>query len=56
MLVAQDELVPDATEALGANNVAFEFFDAGHELPVTKSAEIVDCIFRFWQGEAGRGK
>lgn len=48
-LVIQDELVPDATEALGAHNVRFEFLDAGHELPVTKSAQIVDCVWNFWQ-------
>lgn len=48
-LVAEDELVPDATEALGAGNVKFEFVDAGHDLPVTKSAEIVDYVWNFWQ-------
>jgi len=51
VLVMREELVPDATDALGADNVQFEFFDAGHELPVTKSEQIVGCIWDFWQGE-----
>lgn len=50
-IIVREELVPDATETLGAENVKFEFFEAGHELPVTKSEEIVDCVFKFWQGE-----
>ena len=48
-LIVKDELIDDATEALGANNVEFEFLDAGHELPVTKSREIVHYILDFWQ-------
>lgn len=50
-LINSEELLPDATGALGANNVRFEFFDAGHELAVTKSAQIVDCVWAFWQGK-----
>lgn len=50
-LIVQDELVPDATEMLGADNVKFQFLDAGHELPVTKSEQIVGRIWDFWQGE-----
>ena len=48
-LIVKDELVNDAIEVLGANNVKFEFLDAGHELPITKSREIVHCILNFWQ-------
>ena len=48
-LIVQDELVEDATEILGENNVRFEFVDAGHELPVSKSNEIVDFISAFWE-------
>lgn len=48
-LIVQDELVPDATDVLGANNVEFEFFDAGHELPVTKGEQIVNSVWEFWQ-------
>ena len=50
VLVVEDELVEDATEVLGENNVRFEFVDAGHELPVTKSTEIVGFIWSFWEG------
>lgn len=48
-LIAKDELIDDATEVLGANNVEFEFLDAGHELPITKSLDIVHYILSFWQ-------
>ena len=51
LLIVKDELIEDATEALGANNVRFEFFDAGHELPIKRSAEVVDCVWEFWQGK-----
>ena len=49
VLILKDELVEDATEVLGAGNVRIEFADAGHELPVTKSEEIVETIWAFWQ-------
>ena len=48
-VVVKEELVPDAIDTLSADNVEFEFFDAGHELPVSKGAQIVDCIWEFWQ-------
>ena len=48
-LIVKDELIDDATEVLGANNVEFEFLDAGHELPITKSREIIQNILNFWQ-------
>ena len=48
-LIVKDELIDDATEVLGANNVEFEFMDAGHELPITQSREIVQYILNFWQ-------
>ena len=46
-LIVKDELIDDATEVLGANNVEFEFLDAGHELPITKSREILHYILNF---------
>ena len=49
VFIVKDELIEDATEVLGVNNVAFQFIDAGHDLPVTKSQEIVDCVLKFWQ-------
>ena len=50
-VISKDDLLPDATETLGANNVVFDFVDAGHELPITKSAQIVDRVWSFWQGK-----
>ena len=52
-LIVKDELIDDATEVLGANNVEFEFLDAGHELPITKSWEIVHYILNFWHKSQG---
>lgn len=49
VIIKADELVEDATQVLGADNVKFEFVDAGHELPATKSVEIVKGIWKFWQ-------
>lgn len=51
VLVVKEELVPDATEVLGVDNVQFEFLDAGHDLPVTKSEQIVKYVWDFWQDE-----
>ena len=44
------ELVADATEAL-EGNVRFEACEAGHEVPITRSAEVVEYIWDFWGGE-----
>ena len=49
-VVVKEELVPDATEVFGAGNLEIEYMDAGHELPMAKSAEIAECIWRFWEG------
>lgn len=54
VLIVEDELVEDATEVLGENNVRFEFVDAGHELPVSKSKEVLEFIFVFWEGRFSR--
>ena len=48
-LIVKDELINDATEVLGANNVKFEFLDTGHELPIAMSRDIVRYILDFWQ-------
>ncbi|MCJ1389725.1 hypothetical protein MMC18_002582 [Xylographa bjoerkii] len=48
------ELVEDATEVL-QGNVRFETCEAGHEVPITRSKEVVEYIWDFWGGEA-RGK
>lgn len=49
IVIIEDELVEDATEVLGEKNVRFEFVDAGHELPVSKSKEILAFISAFWE-------
>lgn len=51
VLIVKNELVEDATAVLGDGNVKVEFVDAGHELPVTKSEEIVKIIWGFWQSQ-----
>lgn len=48
VIIVEDELIEDATEILGEKNVRFEFVDAGHELPVSKSKEILGFISAFW--------
>ena len=47
-VIVHDELVEDATEVLGVGNVQFETCDVGHELPITKAAEVVELIWNFW--------
>ena len=49
VIIVKDELVEDATNILGKNNVRFEFVDAGHELPVSRSKEILELISAFWE-------
>ena len=49
VLIVEDELVGDATDILGKNNVKFEFVDAGHDLAVPKSKEILKFISTFWE-------
>lgn len=48
VIIKKDELVPDATTVL-EGNVVFEFVEAGHELPIIKSAEVVRKIADFWK-------
>lgn len=49
IIIVEDELVEDATEVLGENNVRFEFVDAGHDLAVSKSREVLEYISAFWE-------
>jgi len=46
------ELVEDATEAL-EGNVRVETCEAGHEVPITRSGEVVEYIWDFWGGKGG---
>ena len=52
VIIVEDELVEDATEILGENNVRFELVDAGHELAVSKSKEIIEFILAFWEKDS----
>lgn len=47
-IVVEDELVEDATEALGWDNVRFEVCHAAHELPTTDSETVVNMMWKFW--------
>ena len=48
VIVVPKELREDAAMCLGEENFELREVDAGHDLPVTKSTEIVDCIWDFW--------
>jgi pimeloyl-ACP methyl ester carboxylesterase len=45
--IVSDELEQDATAVL-EGNVLFRHFDAGHDLPITKSKEVSRAIWDFW--------
>jgi hypothetical protein len=42
-IIIKDELIADATAALGGN-VAFKFYEAGHEFPSTKYEDVATYI------------
>ena len=46
------ELVEDATAVL-QGHVRFETCDAGHEVPITRSKEVVEYVWQFWGGRQG---
>ena len=43
-IVIRDEIFADASEVLGLNNIEFRSCDAGHELPMTHSSQLVEMI------------
>ena len=45
--IVTSELMPDATAAF-EGNVEFRHFDAGHEVPMSKSREVANAIWEFW--------
>ena len=49
-IVIQEEIFEDASRALGSDNVELRSCDAGHELPMTHSSEVVGIIGNFLQG------
>ena len=48
VLILAKELREDAAQCLGEANFELREVDAGHELPVTRSREILDLISEFW--------
>lgn len=47
-VVVATEVAADAEEAFGKGNAEFVGIEAGHEVPVTKSLEVADAIWKFW--------
>jgi pimeloyl-ACP methyl ester carboxylesterase len=48
--IFSSELVADATAAL-EGNVEFRHFDAGHDVPISRSTEVVAAVWEFWSDE-----
>lgn len=45
-IIGKDDLVTDATAALGGNAI-FKFYDAGHEFPSTKYEDVASYMMKF---------
>jgi pimeloyl-ACP methyl ester carboxylesterase len=43
-----EEVSEDAKAVLGDGNVEIVVLESGHELPITKSAEVAEAIWQFW--------
>ena len=54
-VIIQSEVTADAEECLGKANLEVVSIAAGHDLPVTKSSEVVDALFTFWNGNDSKG-
>ena len=52
-IIVEDELIEDAAEVLGWDNVRFDICNAGHELPITDSETVVGMVWRFWAKDEG---
>lgn len=50
-VIVATEVAADAEEVFGKGNAEFLGIEAGHEVPVTKSREIVDAVWKFWNEE-----
>ena len=48
-VIIPEELKEDASEAIGEQNVEFVEVEAGHELPITRNAEIVQAMEKMWE-------
>ena len=47
--IVSSDLVADATDVF-EGNVEFRHLDAGHDVPISKSREVVAAIWEFWTG------
>jgi len=50
-VVIVEEISKDAKVVLGDGNVEIVVIEAGHELPITKSTEVAEAMWRFWTEE-----
>ncbi len=50
-IIVEDEIVEDASEVLGWENLRVEVCNAGHELAITDSEHVVNLIWKFWGGK-----
>ena len=48
-IIVADELREDGRRAIGEQNVDFLELEAGHEVPITRSTEIVEAMERMWK-------
>ncbi|TLD07418.1 hypothetical protein PgNI_10723 [Pyricularia grisea] len=48
-VIVKEELVHDATEALGQDGFEAAVLEAGHEIALTKGREIARTVSRFWE-------
>lgn len=47
-VIVKKEIMEDAERAIGKDGIDWKFFDAGHELPITKGKEIVEELAVLW--------
>lgn len=48
-IVKEDYIVPEVKQVLGDDGVEVLLLDAGHEVAITKGAEIADACINFWK-------
>ncbi|KAK4125330.1 alpha/beta-hydrolase [Parathielavia appendiculata] len=52
-VIVKEELIHDATTVLGEDGFEAVLLDAGHELVMSKGAEVADVISNFWEQSQG---
>jgi len=48
-VIVEGEVSADAEELLGKDNLEIVSIEAGHDLPLAKSKEVVDALWKFWE-------